>query len=208
MHTEKIISIRRVQPEPVFNVAVAVDESYIANGITVHNCRSRLVPYFGKIPGERDYSKQFSTKMLANARKTQDTFISQYWTHFPRTKASAPFQRSYFDKKDILLLRDGLNTLTKAQRKTMQPNIIPLKALKDRIRYRKIDADTSTIVDAFGKSMLFDKIERHTLKDSMHALIKISSAKRDKYSAKGLDVLATMEQHKIDRYIALLDRIV
>ena len=116
MHTEKIVSIRQVQPEPVYNIAVAIDESYTANGIVVHNCRSRIIPYFGRIPGKRDYSKQFSPEMLARARKTQETFRSQYWTPFPRTRASAVFQRRFFDKRDILEVSHSLNLMKRRVR--------------------------------------------------------------------------------------------
>lgn len=42
----KIKSIRKQQisTEKLYNLAVKDDESYIANGIVVHNCRSLLVP--------------------------------------------------------------------------------------------------------------------------------------------------------------------
>ena len=42
----KISSIKRKKaiPEKFYNLAVEVDESYIANGIVAHNCRSLLIP--------------------------------------------------------------------------------------------------------------------------------------------------------------------
>ena len=43
----KIKSIKKVPWEGiVYNLAVNEDETYIANGIVAHNCRSILVPIF------------------------------------------------------------------------------------------------------------------------------------------------------------------
>jgi hypothetical protein len=41
---EFIVAVQECEPEQVYNIAVQEDESYIANGIVVHNCRSGLVP--------------------------------------------------------------------------------------------------------------------------------------------------------------------
>lgn len=43
------------------------------------NCRSRLVPYFGKIPGDRDFTEEFGSEFVAGATETADTFRSKYW---------------------------------------------------------------------------------------------------------------------------------
>lgn len=42
----RIVSIKRKQitTEKLYNLAVEKDESYVANGIVVHNCRSMLTP--------------------------------------------------------------------------------------------------------------------------------------------------------------------
>ena len=42
----RIASIRRLRitNERLYNLAVESDESYVANGIVVHNCKSFLVP--------------------------------------------------------------------------------------------------------------------------------------------------------------------
>lgn len=44
----RFVPIERIERTPgsgpVFNLAVAVDESYIADEVVVHNCRSLLVP--------------------------------------------------------------------------------------------------------------------------------------------------------------------
>jgi len=80
MYTEKIISIRRIRPEPVYNIAVAVDESYTANGIVVHNCRSRIKPYFGVIPGKRDFKAEFGAEFVESATKVSTIFRSKYWS--------------------------------------------------------------------------------------------------------------------------------
>lgn len=42
MRIEKIE--RRPCNKPVYNLAVEEDESYVADGVVVHNCRSVLVP--------------------------------------------------------------------------------------------------------------------------------------------------------------------
>lgn len=41
---EFIVAVQECEPEQVYNISVQEDESYIANGIVVHNCRSGLVP--------------------------------------------------------------------------------------------------------------------------------------------------------------------
>ena len=43
---ERIKSIKRkkIASERLYNIAVEGDESYIADGIVVHNCRSVLIP--------------------------------------------------------------------------------------------------------------------------------------------------------------------
>jgi len=43
------------------------------------NCRSRLVPYFGKIPGARDFKSEFGSEFVTSATETADTFHSKYW---------------------------------------------------------------------------------------------------------------------------------
>lgn len=48
MRTVKRLSIksvtRRPCEKPVYNLAVKEDESYVADGVIVHNCRSVLIP--------------------------------------------------------------------------------------------------------------------------------------------------------------------
>lgn len=80
MHTEKIVSIQRIQPEQVYNISVVADESYTANGVVVHNCRSRLVPYFGKIPGDRDFEGEYGSEFVENATGAAKTFRKKYWS--------------------------------------------------------------------------------------------------------------------------------
>jgi len=43
------------------------------------NCRSRLVPYFGKVPGDRDFTDEFGSDVLERATEAKDTFRSKYW---------------------------------------------------------------------------------------------------------------------------------
>ena len=84
MQSEKIKSIRRIEPDAVFNLSIMQDESYVANGIIVHNCRSRTIPYFGTIPGKRDFRKSFdgveySKTDIAKVQKQIKIFRSKYW---------------------------------------------------------------------------------------------------------------------------------
>ena len=44
-----------------------------------HNCRTRPIPYFGTIPGERDYTKDFSQEFIDEAEEMNYTFKSKYW---------------------------------------------------------------------------------------------------------------------------------
>lgn len=44
MSTIRSIIKKKITTEKLYNLAVEIDESYIANDIVVHNCRSVLVP--------------------------------------------------------------------------------------------------------------------------------------------------------------------
>jgi len=57
----------------------AVDSSDIKSPPQHFNCRSRIRPYFGGIPGERDYTKDFSQEFIDDAEQMNSTFISKYW---------------------------------------------------------------------------------------------------------------------------------
>jgi len=56
-----------------------VDSDEIKSPPRHFHCRSRILPYFGGIPGERDYTKDFSQEFIDEAGQMQDTFISKYW---------------------------------------------------------------------------------------------------------------------------------
>jgi hypothetical protein len=43
------------------------------------NCRSRVVPVIGKIPGARDFTEEFGSEFVSGATETADTFRSKYW---------------------------------------------------------------------------------------------------------------------------------
>lgn len=136
------------------------------------SCRSRLVPYFGKIPGKRDFKAQFGSEFVGKAENTTKVFRSKYWSPMPHTKASATYQRTYFPKSDIKTVTSGLNLAIKEERaiKAM-PDIVPLQRLKEMLRYRKIDPVKSTISDRFGKSLLLDKFEEQDIIRSIRSLI-------------------------------------
>lgn len=76
---EMIKSIKSVKPGIVYNISVDRDESYVANGIIVHNCRSRIIPYYGGIPGERDFTKDFEPEFIKEAELTLEVFKTKYW---------------------------------------------------------------------------------------------------------------------------------
>lgn len=44
MSNIKNITRKKISNQKLYNLAVEGDESYIANGIVVHNCRSLLIP--------------------------------------------------------------------------------------------------------------------------------------------------------------------
>lgn len=44
MSNIRSITKKKIQKETLWNLAVERDESYIANDIVVHNCRSTLIP--------------------------------------------------------------------------------------------------------------------------------------------------------------------
>ncbi len=77
--TEQITNIDTKKADVVYNLSVLDDESYVANGIIVHNCRSRILPYYGGIPGERDYTKDFDKEFIEEANNTLKTFKEKYW---------------------------------------------------------------------------------------------------------------------------------
>jgi len=172
MNTETITSVKPVTPEPVYNISVAIEESYTANGVVVHNCRSRLVPYFGRIPGARDFKKEFDAEFIKRAESTRDVFRKRFWSPMPHTKASAPYQRSYFQKSDIKTITNGLNLAIKEERTAKAvPDIVPLERLKTALRYRKSDPDKTVIIDRFGKSLMLDKFEERDIVRSIKLLI-------------------------------------
>lgn len=136
------------------------------------NCRSRLIPWFGKIPGKRDFRGEFGSEFVRKAEKTASVFRSKYWSPMPQTKASAHYQRSYFPKSDIKTITTGLNLAIKTERaRRAVPDVVPLERLKTMIRYRKIDPDKSIIIDRFGKSLMLDKFDERNIIRSIKALI-------------------------------------
>lgn len=56
-----------------------VNSSEIKSPPRHFNCRSRLIPYFGGIPGERDFTKDFSQEFIDDAEQMEDVFQLKYW---------------------------------------------------------------------------------------------------------------------------------
>ena len=156
-------------------------------------CRSRLIPYFGKIPGKRDFKAQFGTDFVTKAEKDSNLFRSKYWSPMPHTKASATYQRTYFTKSDIKTVTTGLNQQillkrtafkkTKriyakvdpsdpaiaSARSMMDAEITTIAHLKDALKYRKIDP--AAIVDRYGKSMMLDTMNERDIRNAVKTLI-------------------------------------
>ena len=136
------------------------------------SCRSRLVPWFGGIPGKRDFKAQFGSEFVGKAENVSKTFRSKYWSPMKHTKASETLQRSYFTKSDIKTIDKGLTLITQEERKTRAiPTTFPFERLKSALRYRKTDPNKSIIADRFGKSLLLDKLEERDIIRSIKALI-------------------------------------
>jgi len=76
---EYITNITPYKSDIVYNFSVLDDESYVANGVISHNCRSRLLPYYKGIPKERDYTKDFEPEFIEEAENTLKTFKEKYW---------------------------------------------------------------------------------------------------------------------------------
>ena len=79
IEVQKIVSIDIVPFHGYIYDFQTLSTLCIGNGIVTSNCRSRLVPYFGKIPGARDFTKEFGSEFVSGATETADTFRSKYW---------------------------------------------------------------------------------------------------------------------------------
>ena len=135
-------------------------------------CRSRHIPYFGKIPGKRDFKAQFGSEFVGKAENVSKTFRSKYWSPMPHSKASATLQRSYFTKSDIKTIDKGLTLVIQEERKVS--DVLPVftfQRLKSALRYRKTDPNKSIIADRFGKSLMLDKLEERDIIRSIKALM-------------------------------------
>lgn len=172
------------------------------------NCRSRIIPYFGTIPEERDLKGEFGSEFVGNAEQTSKLFKKSYWSPMPHTKAAATYQRSYFTKTAIKTINTGLNQVIKGERKMKAaPTIIPFEHLKKMLRYRKIDKDKSIITDRFGKSLLLDKFEERDIIRSIKALITQTDTRiaREAAKRKKTSATTTMLEAEKERYYALLN---
>jgi len=57
----------------------ALDDPGIRRPPQHFNCRSRLKPYFGTVPGARDYTKDFPPAFIEEAEETATVFKTKYW---------------------------------------------------------------------------------------------------------------------------------
>lgn len=65
MSSIKSIVKKKIENERLYNLAVKDDESYIADGIVVHNCRSTLIPI---LKDEIEQGKIFGASEEENAQ--------------------------------------------------------------------------------------------------------------------------------------------
>ena len=82
---ESVSVVQECEPEQVYNISVSEDESYIANGIVVHNCRSGLVPLTDdEYQPDMEFENRNFNNVLDNpddvsrAFKNIDTFNDKY----------------------------------------------------------------------------------------------------------------------------------
>jgi len=164
------------------------------------NCRSRIVGYFGKIPGARDYSTDFDQDTIDRAFGDTDTFRNRYWGRFPRTRSSAVLQRHYLNTVDIDIIREGLTKLI--QSPTVGTwNTDLAKRLKAILRYRAVERDSSIVVDAFGKSLLLDVTEREAIRAGLAQLIRLQRLRIDRAVAE-LPIWSDLARPGRERLIA------
>lgn len=96
LHPLKILGIaRRKCKTSVYNLAVDEDESYIANGIVVHNCRSTLVPL-----GPGDDIDEFDFITAADVAKALDLSSSAFG-------GTGRYSEEVPSRKGRLYLEDG-----------------------------------------------------------------------------------------------------
>lgn len=187
----------------------ALDDPGIRVPPSHFNCRSDILPYWGGIPGKRDFKAQFGAEYVQDAENVATAFRSKYWSPMPRTKASATYQRAYFPKNDIKTITDGLTQVIQEVRKAGGvPDVVGLQRLKDMIRYRKTNAVKSTISDRFGQSLLLDKFEERDVIRAMKALITRTDARllREAGKRKKLVDAAWKEVTITRKGIAKLDK--
>lgn len=65
----------------------ALDDSDMRVPPMHFNCRSRIKPYFGVIPGERDFESEFGSEFVTSAIKVSATFGLKYWSAMPSATA-------------------------------------------------------------------------------------------------------------------------
>lgn len=65
----KSIRKKRISTETLWNLAVEGDESYIANGFAVHNCRSVLIPI--------TRFEEYSADKVTNSGQNVDKFLEK-----------------------------------------------------------------------------------------------------------------------------------
>lgn len=149
------------------------------------NCRSRIVPWFGRIPGKRNFVAEFGKEYVANAKKVAKVFRSKYWPPMVQSKASYIYQRSYFTKSDIKRITAGINQIIKEERKVSPiPFTAPWDRLKKMLRYRKVDPDKDVITDAWGKSLMLDKLDERDITKAVKAMISYTESRIAKEAAK------------------------
>ena len=160
------------------------------------NCRSAILPYWGGIPGKRDFTKDFDAAFIERAESVRNTFRNKYWGRMKSSKVSGVYQRRYVAKPDIKVIDKGLSAVIMAERaeSTMRANEPAIKSLRDLLRYRRIEADKTIIADAFGKSILLDKIQEREIIKGIKTLIRDIDTKIAKIITKKERLIANIDK--------------
>lgn len=178
----------------------AINDPGIRSPPSHFNCRSRIIPYFNKIPGDRDYTKDFDQDTINKAFKTSDDFRNKYWSRFPRTRSSAVLQRHYLPTVDIDTIRNGLTKLIDTKSITGIEHD-RLKHLKAVLRRRVVERDSSIVIDAFGKSLLLDVSDRASIRDALEKLIvleRLDLARKVEFFPKWQEISKGTKKREIE----------
>lgn len=86
----KSITKKKIENETLWNLAVEDDESYIANGVVVHNCRSLLIPITRFQDYKVDTENNFGEEISPFIEENIGTGFSKFHVEQSAKKDDAP----------------------------------------------------------------------------------------------------------------------